>query len=201
MCPNVACFVPGCENPVIGQCPGYKGNCGRFYCAAHSIEGLCSDCGQRKVEDETYEDYVETAERLRRELGNHWSGWVMMLWGSLLVFGGGSIAGALFSDGRDGWGFAALVAIAVLLVSSLIWYSRRRRKLQEVRLEEIRATKPGFPEFYKAWKKEKNKEALMTTLAVAGAVVVGTVAAAVAESVDRDRRVSEVEEGVRRAMR
>jgi len=88
MYPNIACSVSGCTNPVIGQCPGYKGSCGRYYCATHSADRLCADCARRKMEDEiaqrTYEDYLQTAERLQREVG--WVGKPILI-AACVVFG------------------------------------------------------------------------------------------------------------------
>ncbi|MBC7265099.1 MAG: hypothetical protein H5T64_12200 [Chloroflexi bacterium] len=195
MYPNIACSVSGCTDPVIGQCPGYKGSCGRYYCATHSAEKLCADCARQKLEDEiaqrTYEDYLQTAERLRRDL--RWVGLPIVL-GALLVFG---LLG--LGVGQSDVGVAVAIFYGGVIVASIL-VLMQQRKQEEVRLQEIRETKPAFPEFYRAWKKEKNKEALMTGLAIAGVIVAGTIAAA-AESSSRERRVSEIEEGVRRAMR
>ena len=197
MYPNIACSVSGCTNPVIGQCPGYKGGCGRYYCATHGSNGLCADCARRKLEDEIYEDYLQTAERLRREVG----------WVGMPIFIGVAIVSFIFgfAIGRDyphpGVFFAILFSGGIL---GLLWVLPQQHKQEKLRLEEIRKTKPGFPEFYRAWKKEKNKEALLSSLAIAGVIVAGTIAGAVsaaAEDAKREERVREIEEGVRRAIR
>jgi hypothetical protein len=52
MITNIACFVPSCNEPVIGQCPGHSVSCGRFYCAKHSGGGLCAECGKRRAWEE-----------------------------------------------------------------------------------------------------------------------------------------------------
>jgi hypothetical protein len=49
---QVACADPGCTNSVIGQCTGYGGPCGRFYCASHSTGTFCQACAERKAEDD-----------------------------------------------------------------------------------------------------------------------------------------------------
>jgi hypothetical protein len=49
---SVKCYVSTCDNPVIGQCSGYKSNCGKFYCASHSSKILCADCAQKKADRE-----------------------------------------------------------------------------------------------------------------------------------------------------
>ena len=68
---SVSCAVPGCASPVIGQCTGYKGTCGRYYCTDHSTGTLCADCAGRKAEDERTErvtsDYLQTIKALQRE--------------------------------------------------------------------------------------------------------------------------------------
>lgn len=199
---NVSCAVAGCANPVIGQCTGYKGSCGRFYCAAHSTDRLCADCARRKLEDETaqrtYKVYLQTAERLRRDLR-----WVDLrnLIGGFVILGVFAVLG--FGIGRSDPDKSVTNAVQFGgVIIATVWslaQQRKRRKQEKARLEEIRETKPAFPEFYKAWKEEKNKEALMTGLAIAGIIVAGAVAAAA--STDREKRVSEIEEGVRRAMR
>jgi len=110
-----------------------------------------------------------------------------------------------FAIGRDyphpGVFFAILFSGGIL---GLLWVLPQQHKQEKLRLEEIRKTKPGFPEFYRAWKKEKNKEALLSSLAIAGVIVAGTIAGAVsaaAEDAKREERVREIEEGVRRAIR
>ncbi|MBM3155420.1 MAG: hypothetical protein FJ008_08860 [Chloroflexi bacterium] len=191
---NVSCAIPNCTNPVVGQCAGYKGSCGRFYCAAHSTDRLCADCARRKSEDEiaqrTYEDYLHTAEQLRRELG---SAFLPIFIGAVVV---SVMLGLAISQSNFGVGLTVMCAG---MIAVGIWGSDRTAKQEKVRLEEISKTKPAFPEFYKTWKKEKNKEALMTGLAIAGVIVAGAIAAAASDS--REKRVSEIEEGVRRAMR
>ncbi len=57
-------------------------------------------------------------------------------------------------------------------------------------MSDISKTKPGFSEFYKAWKAQKNKESLKKGLAVAGvlaAIVFGVAAAAAKESFREDK--------------
>ena len=41
---NIACHIFGCSDPVIGQCKGYKDECGRYFCQTHSPENLCLHC-------------------------------------------------------------------------------------------------------------------------------------------------------------
>ena len=200
---NVSCAVPGCTNPVIGQCTGYKGTCGRFYCAAHSTDRLCADCARQKLEDEiaqrTYEDYLHTAERLQRKLRSAALPIVLCagVIGILFFCSAFSVSPVSSEQIVAGW----VMGMATIL-GGAIWAGTRQQKLEKEEVAEIGKVKPAFAEFYKAWKKEKSKEALMTALAIAGVIVAGAVAAAAAAtSDDREKRVSEIEEGVRRAIR
>ena len=177
---NVRCAASGCTNPVIGQCAGYADSCGRFYCAAHSTNGLCSACANRKLEDElaqrTYVDHLQTAKQLQRELNSVGLPAVIGVFGvcGLFIFGIAQI-------GRlDGGGCMATFFIADMVAVAVLFSQRRKR--EEARLEQIRQTKPAFPEFYRVWKKDKTKEALMIGLTVAGAVAATAVAAAASSS-------------------
>lgn len=51
----IKCFEYGCNEPVVGQCPGDDGPCGKFYCATHSHywgldqKTVCEDCHRKYV--------------------------------------------------------------------------------------------------------------------------------------------------------
>lgn len=75
MTAGVACFTRGCTQPVIGQCQGYKGSCGQFYCAEHSTAKLCTDCAEKRLQEEAEQaqeaeldkivsDYLQLAEKI-----------------------------------------------------------------------------------------------------------------------------------------
>ena len=66
---NISCYYLGCMNPVVGQCQGYPGHCGRFYCAEHSRSEhpkgvLCLECAQRLAKDREEQERKEIQERL-----------------------------------------------------------------------------------------------------------------------------------------
>ncbi len=67
---NIACSVPSCANPVIGQCTGYQKICGKYYCREHSSDTLCFDCASQKVADENaelaYKEYLSLADKLSK---------------------------------------------------------------------------------------------------------------------------------------
>jgi hypothetical protein len=186
---NIACSIPGCTNPVIGQCPGYKGGCGRFYCATHSTDGLCADCARRKSDDDTYEDYCRTAERLERELRLE-AALATGLATGLAALAVGALAYVVSLSELSEQSRALVVAGvgAAICLGALIWACIWERKREKEKVAEIGKAKPAFAEFYKAWRKEKNKERLMAGLAIAGVIV----AAAIAEAVDSERRVSDI---------
>jgi len=101
-------------------------------------------------------------------------------------------------------GLLLFLAGLAIIYGGAIWARIRQRYREKAEVAEISKAKPAFPDFYRAWKKEKNKEALMTGLVIAGVIVAGTIAGAVSaatEDAKRAERVREIEEGVRRAMR
>ena len=71
---NIACAVPNCQNPVIGQCSGYNHHCGRYYCAEYSVDNLCIKCAQQKIAEDKYIDYLHTSEKLRKDAAPLWGG-------------------------------------------------------------------------------------------------------------------------------
>jgi len=83
----------------------------------------------------------------------------------------------------------------MVLYGAVIWAAIRRYKQEKVKVAEIGTAKPAFPEFYKAWKAEKNKEQLKKGLAVAGVlatIVFGVAAAAQKQQAYDDlRRIRE----------
>ncbi len=209
---NVACAVSGCTNPIIGQCTGYKGSCGRYYCATHSSGTLCADCANRKAEEErlqqVYEDYLRTAEKLRKDVSSFTErGGVGLL--SLVAFalpiglGVGINNLLLLSHTR----FDPVIIVCPMTIVVFIlpygilfyYYYRVLPKRAKARAAEMDKTKPGFLQFYSTWLSNKHKEELVLGLkiggAIAGAVIAGTIAAA-ADSAARSRE----EERVRNAV-
>ena len=228
---NIACSVPKCVNPVIGQCTGYKKTCGRYYCHEHSSGTLCADCSNQKAADEhaeaVYHEYLALAEKVSREpisIPNFEfkdrnilavSGCSIVLGAILLV--GLILIGVIVNDFAEdvSQGLVSFYHLFIygsllmlgwpFLIVPLIWYSDRanwndkeRRKVISQRVIEIEREKQGFTVFWNAWVKqrrdeqaEKDRQALMGVLAVAGAIAVGVVAAGLSESeYDRTRRAA-----------
>lgn len=158
---GVKCFVPDCENPVIGQCSGYKDSCGQFYCPTHSRNKLCSECDARKVVDETYEDYLQTA-------------------GSLGIPGASKVWAIIFTIiavivAMSGGDASALWIIAILLFLFVtIRYIRANNAIAN-----LDKTKPGFSEFCQLYKKKRRKAFLSDSLELVAGVIGGGIAGAV----------------------
>lgn len=179
MNPNISCSFPGCTNPVIGQCTGYQGSCGRFYCAIHSSATLCYEHAEQKRTDEIaekiYNDYLETASEIYGEVRTLTtiSAVIFGAIGILLVLAGGQELGLLL-------GIGGMLIVAVYANSK-----------QQAQVATITGEKPGFEEFYKEYSKIKGKESLKKGLAVAGALTVvalGVAAAAQQQQVRDDIR-------------
>jgi len=188
----IACAFESCTNPVIGQCPGYKSSCGRFYCAAHSTDNLCSECASLKAQDDLVTDYMETAARLDKHIDKE-SGSIVL---AIIGFAGicffvvkGAFGGYLVIGGSIG----LIIALLVILIGR-----RKRFVVERARVSEINQEKPDFAEFYKAWKAEKNKEELKKGLAIAGMVTAGVIAAAFSEGQRKRETRQAVDEELRR---
>ncbi len=186
---NVSCAVPDCDNPVIGQCQGYDGSCGRYYCRDHCTDGVCGACTTQKTNEEeaerTYQDYLAAVKGLNRDGTVRGCGFTTLC---MIVFVIG--AGALQS--------LEMGLVAVLVVGLPI--ALLARVMIQKDLGKAADGRPGFEDFYKEYQRTKTKDALMTTLGVVGAIAVAGIGAAIAES-DRSQRVRDIEEGVRRGMR
>jgi len=226
---NIACSVSECTNPVIGQCTGYKRNCGRYYCREHSQDTLCADCASQKAADEhavlVYQEYLALAEKVSKEpiqipkfqfqaknlvkvgCGSFVIGTILLMF-LILV---GTIVGKISQQIPQG--IIVLYALAILVAFTLIswpigviplvwliqyqdWTTKERQKRISARINQIEQEKPGFTQFWNAWVKqrqeeqaEKNKQALMGALAVAGVIAAAAIGAALSESdYDRTRR-------------
>ena len=217
---NIACSAPDCTNPVIGQCQGYKKACGRYYCRDHSVDALCTDCANRKAVDDLYQDYLSTADGLEHEARStitYKSLWIKgVKIAAIIGFFGGPIVFPLemypqnFASGIGffflgfivGPAFMAALFIhpLTLLIILIVRTSKRgnwHKTIGIERAKKIDATKPGFFEFYAAWRQEKRKEELTKVLSIAGALAVTGLAVAASES-DYDRTRRAVRDELRR---
>ena len=169
----ITCHYHGCTEPVIGQCPGYKGGCLRFYCATHSIEPYCSICADKILRDAAikamYEDYLEAAKKIPNAPG---CGSIIGVGFFVFVCSYGAAGSALELSNNDaitGIAFFATMAIGAIFISLLIRNANRTRRIM---IAKVAAKKPGFEEFYKEYEKQKRSESMatvLTALLVAGA--------------------------------
>lgn len=206
---SVGCYHEGCTNPVNGQCQGYPGRCGRFCCAEHSIvdnsEGfLCLECAHRlavdreerereELEKRLFELYLTAAESVpRTNIDN-------LIWAAtgitvILIFA--CLALIAIAGGSDRVGVPVECIFPTALILAGIYYLLRKQQAQR-RINALTALLPGFDRFYAEWSKhrqaEQQRQALLTLFAVS--------IAAVATAAARERRISEIEQGVRRALR
>jgi hypothetical protein len=168
---NIACFVPGCTNPVIGQCQGYQKSCGSYYCATHSQNKLCDDCvkqilGEKEAE-RTYIEYLKMAEAIDHKV--RYSRLPILILGFILFML------AIISNIFKG---SAIYIIIILQVVVIIGAYIKSNNYQKEILAGI--DKPAFSDFYFAWKSETNKAQLKKGLSVAGTLAVIVLGVAVA---------------------
>lgn len=194
MTSNVACSTPGCTNPVVGQCGGYNSKCGRFYCTEHSTSYssgavLCSVCAERNDIDwkeqqrqaeiqRIYEDYLETAKQIKNP-GCFWQ-----------VLVGINVLGGIAST-FDASTSAVSRVFLLLFFLAFCWFAITNiiHKIQvNGKVDEIDKEKPGFKDFYTAWKSNQEKEASQ----LVGALALGAFLATGEEVVRRERLRSDV---------
>ena len=154
---HVSCSVPGCTNPVIGQCIGYDGPCGRFYCSSHSSGRLCSDCAIAEQTERLEKEYAALATKIK---GFGLFVAVLSGWGLLLIILLVSAAQRGIQDVSP-YGITAIIGMFVIVI---IWGIRVKYKVDSADLEY-----PHFKEYYKAWQRKKGADAVrvITTIAIA----------------------------------
>lgn len=161
---NISCYVQGCNEPVIGQCPGHQQGCGRFHCQKHSYGHLCVECGHKRAIDEhqrtVHEDYQRTAQKI----GARSSDAGCFIFFLLLCLGVFGVAGIL-DPSLDARFKAFLpehlslfqfrVVLSAAMISFLAWLCWLIVLRPNRRIARIERTKPGFKKFYKAWRKQE----------------------------------------------
>jgi hypothetical protein len=207
MVANVACSSPGCTNPVIGQCGGYKRSCGSFYCAVHSKDKLCSECSERKTQDDLVEEYYQLAqhvEKFPKQETDKMGLPLRILGTAMLCLPCPAFYYFQYLSDTQGIKLNATLLIGILLLMPLgamvaiifgIYIAITQSKMRKKIIEDIVATKPNFPEFYEIYKSERRKEKLQ----MAGSIAMGLIAAAAADvqkSYERQRK----EEMIRKAV-
>lgn len=208
---NVGCYYLGCTHPVIGQCQGYPGRCGRFCCAEHSTsEGfLCLECARKKDEERLFQLYLDAAEKVPRmncaSLMIGWViGWVILSFlATCVIFLADLVISGSDLDKAVAFNIGPMIAVAFnigpMIIPSIIIgiYAFLRGQKAKKQIAALTASLPSFDKFYDEWlkhrKAQEQKQALLTLFEKV---------IAFAENADaRERRISEIEEGVRRALR
>ena len=157
--PGVACHYPGCTQPVIGQCSGYKDSCLRYYCAKHSVEAYCSVCVNKLSHDAAveavYRDYLNEAKKVDKAslgLGGQW----------FFLLGLPIMSGGIFYEQ------AGIIApiIGLALAIGLVWMFRWATRQM---VSKVAINRPGFAEFYAEYRRDSNAKVVLGALLVAGA--------------------------------
>ncbi|MEM4217917.1 MAG: hypothetical protein QXZ09_07820 [Candidatus Methanomethylicaceae archaeon] len=133
---------------------------------------MCSNCAENKAYDEElqriYEDYLNTAESIKRPGCGTWflvsipSIVLSVILVSQLQLDPGSFSAACVS---------ALAFLPVIVV--ITWLETKA----SIKVSQISKVKPGFAEFYKLWRKQKDRQELLTAAAL-GIAAVGAAAGA-----------------------
>lgn len=187
---GIACYVPSCTQSVIGQCMGYNRNCGRFYCAQHSSEIICSDCNGIKQSHDIHKDYVETAKMVRKE-GNltTYLFWFLVLPIAMML--SNSMQNSESVEQQILGMLLCLAApIGLLLVHLSVIRSQNRRAVR------ISKSKPKFDDFWHAWKKERRKEGYKLAGTLVGAAVLGAFIYTIDSEIEKARIKSAVNEAL-----
>jgi hypothetical protein len=226
MVANVSCASPGCLNPVIGQCTGYKIHCQRFYCQQHSVGKLCGLCGsQKKADDDAVQleiDYTNLIKGIQQEAKDAYNGKKMFLKGlkitAIIGFFAGPIAAIFAPKGTDLFQLIIAAPIDFIMIyllggsilgKPILWLLRENwmNKNSFKRAEEINKSHPGFLGYFQNWHttlvNERKQTAKETVVALGTFAAAIAVAAAISVAEDEKERVHEqrIEDAVRRGMR
>jgi len=170
MAGNVACSFPNCQNPVIGQCTGYKKkeDCRKFYCADHSSGNLCYSCTSKKLAEEnealTKQEFLKIIGEIKADARP--IAWKLFWerneakWGIVVILILGLLGLIIGIDNNAGTSFLALgifgATIGVLLLFSEIG------KQENILATNVDQQKSGFLNFFTAWKIEQQKKTWST---------------------------------------
>jgi hypothetical protein len=178
---GLACYANGCTQPVSGQCGGYKGNCGQFYCRTHSKNKYCAECANQKAADEAevirqerirqqaakvsqqkkaeraslervYQHYVAVARAYRSENKYACAPFLILLVGVFPVL----IASAALARTADGGSNSEIVffpTAGYIVLAFVTWLVLLRKTIKNHRegARKFDVQKPGFSRFYLAW--------------------------------------------------
>lgn len=185
---NISCYAEDCSRPVAGQCPGYRGSCGRFYCKKHSLDRLCGECASRREADRIEQEYTDLAQGVHKEIG-------LEMLGPLLLFFMFVFVPSLFFLGNSQDNVVMTwIGLTWLVIGGVIGWvnlARRRARLMTEMMAEAEKEHKGFGEFYAVWKINKDRAALKQAamiLAIGTVAVVASVVGSQEDRIERDVR-------------
>jgi hypothetical protein len=201
---NVACYFPGCTNPVTGQCGGYNQNCLKFYCTEHSNNGLCLTCSEHKLGDEIYAEYTNSIVAKKKNLpkeANRTNAIVIIIGAWLL--GGVFINIAAQNPNNKNVVLLAFCFVSLLdfgtLAASTIAYQSRKKRIWDTWIKNESQTKPGFSQFFEKWAIVENKKQYEQRKAVAfgiAAAIIGATISAAANGMSSDSEEAKISRAV-----
>ena len=191
---NIACSFPNCTNPVIGQCTGYKGECRKYYCSAHSTENLCYKCASKKLAEENAafanQEFLKMIGGMRREARSiawknfwernetRWGIWIILFLGLIGFIIAENYNGDVGTFIMGMGGFGLIIGIVALLIEI--------GKQENILATGIEQQKNGFLKFFSEWKIEQQKKTLKAIGAVFLFVFVIMIAAMASGSKNKD---------------
>lgn len=191
---GIGCFREGCKNTVIGQCRGYKSECGRFYCKVHRSGILCGECVYAKELEEKYADYVAAAENVAEKSGI--AVYVFAVIFVLLTVGAVAVS---INHAPTIYHALLICAVPAVCAALIMWGITYKNRYAESSLASAERGRPGFREFYKKYWELREQAQLERSLAsqrellygMLGAVIGGAIAGSAKGISDMAGRIAE----------
>ena len=145
------CYVAGCREAVTGQC-----GCGHDYCGIHASDGLCLRCLERRVLRDNAERACGAYAALAKAAAPRGLGWSLLV---AVILASVPVLLSLVVQNT-----ACLIASfgSPLVLAPLLFFADRARSQRQLR--QAAQGKPGFAEFYQAWRARSSHERLLSVL-------------------------------------
>lgn len=151
---EVSCPVFRCAKTSASRCAGHRRPCERYYCATHTKGTLCERCASLKREEmkSGYRHMIEGLQRKAYSAALTASVVALFLISLLLLVAALVLAFRVKSNaGALPLFVISLVAGAVGLFGSLIWYVMKARDYVRSESLELDMSHPGFYDAYQEW--------------------------------------------------